>query len=289
VMPATAPSARGGGSREHLESEDDRKHLESEDESGLEEEEDMGGGITGKQGTNKDDAGSESTPGKKRGRTMSQEAVAKARQQAEYNIERYGLKSARFAVCTDFLVYDQEKCKGVKQVEDMAVCKLCYNNSNDLHMCEIACGKSSSTRRRRHLEKHHQKEFLEQIKEVALSKVSAEGCSMRDSYLGIQDSRLRIQDSGFMKTGFRIQDSSGFMIHQDSGFRIKAIHCVKQSGVSGFRIQTERLRIRSEGLMMGYGRLISGCGCSPQPERGNLQEVRTLKEAHRPNPTPRSP
>ena len=93
------------------------------------EEENRGRGATG--GTNDDDAGSESTPGKKvgLGRTKSQDTATKARNHAKYNLERYDLKGASFKIFRDFLVYDQEQSKGVKQVEDIAVCKL-YNTTN---------------------------------------------------------------------------------------------------------------------------------------------------------------
>jgi len=159
VRTETAPSARGGGSRKDRGTDD--------------EEEDRGRGATG--GSNDDDAGSESTPGKKVGRTKSQDAATKARNQAKYNLERYSLKSAGFKIYREFFVYDQEQCKGVKQVEDIAVCKLCYNKTNkDFHLCEIAGGKGTSTNRKRHLEKHHEEEFMEQIREVGLSKVSGQ-------------------------------------------------------------------------------------------------------------------
>ena len=60
-------------------------------------------------------------------------------------------------------------------MEDIAVCKLCYNDSTkDIHVCEISSGKSTSTNQRRHLEKHHATEFEKQIKEVARSRISAE-------------------------------------------------------------------------------------------------------------------
>ena len=113
VRTETSPSARGGGSRKDRGSDD--------------EEENRGRGATG--GTNDDDAGSESTPGKKVGWTKSQDTATKARNHAKYNLERYDLKGASFKIFRDFLVYDQEQSKGVKQVEDIAVCKL-YNTTN---------------------------------------------------------------------------------------------------------------------------------------------------------------
>ena len=67
---------------------------------------------------------------------------------------------------------------------------------------------------------------------------------------------FKIPDSGFKRaiqpvkqtgaSGFRIQDSRVKI--QDSGFRIKAVNCVKQSGASGFRIQDLRFRIQDSRL-----------------------------------------
>ena len=176
--------ARGGSRDKQADSEDDLELGEEDRGKGTGGRANVGGraitggrGTTGSQGTTDDDAGS--TPRKRKTRTKSQLASAEARNQAEYNIQLFGLKRANFFVYKDFFVYDQDKCKGVKQVQDIAVCKLCYDNKDALdqpapflHMCEIASGKTSSTNRRRHLEQHHEKEFMEQIKEIALSKVA---------------------------------------------------------------------------------------------------------------------